>query len=279
MQYTVKSISKIKEFKMKKITAVLLIAALLIILTSCNTDCDCAPQETQTPTEDEPTSVPPDSLGVSWLNPVISFKSEENTVPLWNSEFALHRNQTNEYVLRDVSGASGDDIAVTADELIAGGAVRATVNIAYNGDDEYRGRLLAFAYRFFDHGRATRISAHSADPNPGVILALWQNPVNGHWFNLFQDGIGRSQATMGEPNFFTLNAETVQQISELEVFIIPTDKPTRESSYYRSGYVIKFAFEIPDMDNHFHGWELIAGGSLPFVVGEISEGGEYVPTT
>ena len=215
---------------------------------------------------------------INWLSPMISIENDSHIIPLWDSAYNLHRNETFELVFRQ--GDSLNDIAITPDALIAGGAMPATLRVAYGGDNEYMVRLVAFAYSFFDHGRPTRLTAHAAEPNPQEILVLWRNPVNGHWFNLIQNGIGHavtlgghhnglvSQRHGGDVYTFLLNSETVENISELEIFIVATAAPTREDAYDRSGYSILFTLELPDIDNHFHSWEILAAFGTMFLVGE-----------
>ncbi|MCL2223012.1 MAG: hypothetical protein FWC20_11910 [Oscillospiraceae bacterium] len=221
-----------------------------------------------------------DSAVANWLSPMISIEKEPNTVSLWSGTYNLHRNETMEYVFRD--GDDFNDIAITSEALIAGGAVPATLRVAYGGSEQYLVRLVAFAYSFFDHGRPTRLNAHAADPNPQEILVLWQNPGNGHWFSMIQNGVGREAITLGEHNdelvslrngsdvyTFLLNNETVEIISEMTLYIIATAAPTREEEYDRSGYSILFTLELPDIDNHFHSWEILAAcGTMLLVGGE-----------
>lgn len=215
---------------------------------------------------------------VNWISPMISFQTQYNSASVWNSDYALHRNPTFEYVLM----LDGEEVAITADALIAGGAIPATLQLAYNGTGSYLTRIVAYAYTFFDHGRPTRIAAHAGgadDPNPQHILVLWQNPANGHWFNLIQDGIGRTEATLGAhhgdltslvrdtPQYtFYLNSETVGDISELNLFIVATQQPTRDDDFERSGYSLTFAVEVPDIDHHFHTWEILAASGTAVIV-------------
>ena len=211
-----------------------------------------------------------------WLSPMISIEKESHYIPLWNSVYDLHRNETFELVFRQ--GGSLNDIAITPAALIAGGAVPATLRVAYGGENEYMVRLVAFAYSFFDHGRPARLNSHTPAPNPQEILVLWQNPVNGHWFNLIQNGVGHGVTLGGHHNelvslrhggevyTFLLNSETVAKLSEMEIFIVATAAPTREDEYDRSGYSILFTLELPDIDNHFHSWEILAARGTMFIV-------------
>jgi len=212
-----------------------------------------------------------------WPAPSMSIEKDTHAVSLWDGTHQLHRNETMEYVFR----ADGDfvDIAITSDALLAGGAVPATLRVAYGGSGQHPVRLVAFAYEFFDHGRPVRLNAHTATPNPQDIMVLWQNPDNGHWFNMVQNGVGREAVTMGAHNdglvslrngsdvyTFLLNSDTVATLDALTVYIIATAAPTRTSEYERSGYSILFTLEQPDLDNHFHGWEILAAGGTMFIV-------------
>jgi hypothetical protein len=184
-----------------------------------------------------------------------------------------------EYVFRD---GNFNEIAITSEALIAGGAVPASLRVLYGGDGQHLVRLVAFAYSFFDHGRPVRINAHAANPNPQDIMVLWQNPENGHWFNMIQNGIGREAITKGQHHeglvslrngsdvyTFLLNSETAEALSQITVYIVAASAPTREDSYDRSGYSILFALELPDLDNHFHSWELLAAcGTMLLVEGD-----------
>jgi len=217
---------------------------------------------------------------VSWVSPMISIEKGSNTVSLWSGTYNLHRNETMEYVFRD--GEDFNDIAITSEALVAGGAVPASLHVAYGGDEQYLVRLVAFAYSFFDHGRPTRLTAHAADPNPQEVLVLWQNPENGHWFSMIQNGVGREAITLGQHHdelvslrhggevyTFLLNSETVETISDIPLYIVAIAAPTREEDYDRSGYSILFTLELPDLDNHFHSWEILAAcGTMVLVGGE-----------
>ncbi|MCL2356348.1 MAG: hypothetical protein FWC70_04190 [Defluviitaleaceae bacterium] len=217
------------------------------------------------------------SNNVDWLSPMISIEKDTHTVSLWSGAYNLHRNETMEYVFR--TGDDFNDVAITSDALIAGGAVPATLRVAYDGDGQYLVRLVAFAYNFFDHGRPIRINAHAAAPNPQDILILWQNPENGHWFSMIQNGIGREAVTLGQHHnelvsmrhggevyTFLLNSETAATLSELTVYIIAVTAPTQEEDYERSGYSVLFTLELPDVDNHFHSWEILAACGTMFLV-------------
>jgi len=246
---------------MKKYILVLLLAiAASIILVGCNSD--------STTTADS----------TNWLSPMISIEKPTHEISLWNSTYNLHRNETFELVFRQ--GDSLEDVTITPEALRAGGAMPATIHVNYGGNNDYMVRLVAFAYNFFDHGRPTRINAHAAAPNPQEVMVLWQNPENGHWFNLIQNGVGHP-VTLGQQHnelvsmrngnpvyTFLLNSETVSQIAEMDVFIVATTAPTREDDYERSGYSILFTLELPDIDNHFHSWEILAACGTMFVIGD-----------
>jgi len=220
-----------------------------------------------------------DNGTASWLSPTISLEKNTHNLPIWSGTYNLHRNETMEYVFRE--GDDISDITITSAALVAGGAVPATLRVAYDGDGQHLVRLVAFAYEFFDHGRPVRINAHAANPNPADIVVLWQNPENGHWFSMVQNGVGREAVTLGQHHnnlvsqrngsdvyTFLLDSETVEAISEMTVYIIATTAPTRESDYERSGYSILFTLELPDVDNHFHSWEILAACGTMFLVGE-----------
>jgi len=250
-------ISIIKErFKVKKITFLFILALMAgLVLVGCSGSDNTA----------------------DWFSPSVSIEKDTNTISLWNGTYNLHRNETMEYVFRD--GDNLNDIVITSNALIAGGAAPATLRVAYGGDGQHLVRLVAFAYSFFDHGRPVRINAHAAYPNPQEILVLWQNPENGHWFSMVQNGIGREAITLGQHHdelvslrndndvyTFLLNNETAQTLSELTVYVIAITAPTREDDYERSGYSILFTLELPDLDNHFHGWEILAACGTMFLV-------------
>lgn len=213
----------------------------------------------------------------NWVSPMLSFSIDGNTTTVWDSIYDLHRNETFEYVFR----LDGEDVPITAEALISGGALPATASLSYAGEGEYLSRIVVFAYEFFDHGRPERIAAHAGGINPQEILVLWQNPENGHWFNLIQDSIGRTAATLGynhdgllslvrdTPQYtFRLNSETIQNISEMELFVVATARPTREDEHERSGYSLLLAIETPDIDHHFHSWELLVASGTMIIVEE-----------
>ncbi|MCL2189368.1 MAG: metal ABC transporter substrate-binding protein [Defluviitaleaceae bacterium] len=246
---------------MKKIALFLLLALAGFIFVGCGSGTNPADE------------------GFTWISPMIAIDKPAYELSLWHGAHQLHRNETMEYVFR--AGNDFNDIAITSEALLAGGAMPATLRIAYDGDGEHLLRVVAFAYHFFDHGRPTRLNAHTASPNPQDIIVLWQNPDNGHWFNMIQNGIGREAVTRGQQHnqlvslrhggevyTFLLTRDTVQKLSEIPLYIIATAAPTREDDYERSGYSLLFTLEIPDLDNHFHGWEILAACGTMVLVGE-----------
>jgi len=253
---------------MKKILSLLSLALIFsMALAGCNQNGD----------GDSEVAVAVVDGNVDWISPMVSFNIDGTTASVWDSQYDLHRNETFEYVFR----LDGVEVPITEEALLSGGAVPATVNLSYGGAGEYLSRLVVFAYEFFDHGRPARIAAHAAAPNPADIMVLWRNPKNNHWFNLIQDGIGRTHATQGYHNdellslvretpqyTFRLNSETIQDISELELFIVATARPTREDEYERSGYSLTFTIELPDIDHHFHSWELLVASGTMIIVEE-----------
>jgi len=207
---------------------------------------------------------------VNWISPMLFFDVESNTTAVWSGEHGFERNDGLQYI-----GFSGDNAPdITAEALIAGGAIRSTVNIAYDGDDSYYVRITAFVYYFFDHARlTTRMGNNTIDS----IIVLWRNPANGHWFNIIRDTIGSHAARGGYPHInslshggaqhvIKLNRETVADFSELELFIVPISRPTRDTAYVYSGYVVNIAIELPDSNNHFHIFETIATSSTRIFV-------------
>ena len=212
---------------------------------------------------------------VNWISPMLSFDVESNQAYVWDGEHNFMRTGTNNVVFAG-TGAP----AITADALLAGGAVRATVNIAYEGDGEFYTRLVAFTYEFFDHARLTTRMVPVAAQN-APILVLWQNPQNGHWFSIIHDTIGSQDATGsnmtvqslrnpypgGQNHAIRLNRDTIADFSEIEFFIVPATRPTRDNlAYTHTGYVVTFAIETPDGDNHFHIFETLVSSSTRIFV-------------
>jgi len=217
---------------------------------------------------------------VSWISPMLSFEVDNNETTVWSGADLVRTAVGGNPMVFD--GANSD---ITAEALVAGGAVRSTVNIAYDGDGEFYVRLVAFAYEFSGHGRLT---TRLAQTSPSVMV-LWRNPANGHWFNIIRETVGSHEARASNHHIYSLshgganpvirlNRETVGDFSELELFIVPTIVPER---IYRtpagatdpvqdtvSGFVINFTIELPDTNNHFHIFETVATSSTRIFVEE-----------
>jgi len=218
---------------------------------------------------------------VNWISPMLSIQTHtqaQSTTPItnvWDSDYELHRTTTNNFVFRK----DGVESAITETALVAGGAVRTTVNFAYEGDGSYYIRFVAFAYEFFDHGRAD-VRLRPAAAHTAGIFVFWKNPANGQFFNIIQHSIG-SDVSRGSthtiPNLtnpnatvpvITLTSENAADFNEMELFIVALSRPTRDTDFNRSGYKITLAVEMPDWDNHFHGWEFLVSTSTGVVFTE-----------
>ncbi|MCL2177729.1 MAG: hypothetical protein FWB72_07320 [Firmicutes bacterium] len=205
-----------------------------------------------------------------WLSPMLSFNTQTNETHKWDSEYTLYRHSAlGNIVFRGAGGT--DDIAITPEALIAGGAVKASVGVAYGGDKHHLVRIVAFAYTFFNHDRPLRM-AHV----PQGIMVLWHNPANNQWFNLIQNSIGGAVQTGGVHNDGLVSLRNgSNQLSKIidgntnlsfDVFIVPLHAPTREDVYTRSGFVIQLALDTPDLDNHFHGYEILVSSNTAIVI-------------
>ena len=207
-----------------------------------------------------------------WISPMLSFNLDEDTTTVWSGD-TLHRFETGNFVF----GNAATNEAITEQALLDGGAIQATVNFAYEGDGTHYIRFAAFTYIYFDHGRPIQMpQATMAERGQGVIV-LWRNPANNNWFNIRQNPIGSNIATgstaeveslrTGNPNpVIRIDRNTTSNFSTIELFIIPISRPTRDTAFTRTGYVINFAVETPDFDNHFHGFEILASSKTAIVV-------------
>jgi len=251
--------------KLIAITAVLAIALSVLVLAAC-----------------EDTIVYRD---INWLNPKLSFEAEQNatiitpyadeevkvsSAAIWSgADFARTAVGGNPHEF--VGGA-----AITEEALIAGGALRSSLNIAYGGDDSYYVRIVAFVYEFFDHAR---LNTRLGNQTESSIMVLWQNPKNGHWFNIIRETIGSHEARASNHHIYSrshggvqavikLDRQTVADFSELELFIVAIARPTRETAYTHAGYVVSIALELSDSNNHFHIFETMATASTRIFVTE-----------
>ncbi|MCL2861220.1 MAG: hypothetical protein FWE22_02290 [Firmicutes bacterium] len=203
---------------------------------------------------------------IHWLAPMLSIEAETNTASVWDSDYELIRLGTGAFVLQ----YDGEDVPITEEALIAGGAVRTTVYFSYNGGEDYFVRFAAFAYEFIGHARpATRLTPAQSSS----IRVLWRNPYNNQFFCIIQNTIGSLDVTnanyqltslrTGNPqSVIRLNRENASDFNQMELFVVAHCTPDLQT---RSGYVLTFAFELPDFDNHFHGFNTLVSSSTAII--------------
>jgi len=166
---------------------------------------------------------------------------------------------------------------MTRQELITAGAVRMTTQVEYKGTD-IDIRLGASVQEFSGHDLNQNVIVSNND-----VLVLWR-ANNGEWHNI-RGSAGRraiSQQLNSEDDF-TLTKKSVNQIAEMEFFIVVTRSTTlleRAAAAGRNagpdsfgGFVITFIVEKGDAwHNHFHRYEVLGASSTALLVEQVAAG-------
>ncbi|MCL2255496.1 MAG: hypothetical protein FWC11_01395 [Firmicutes bacterium] len=207
---------------------------------------------------------------IHFFAPMMDVEVERNITKVWDSDYDLVRLQPGNFVFQQ--NGTDAQAPITAEALVAGGAARATVYFRA-GDEVQYGRFVAFAYEFFDHARPTTRLEPAQSTN---IHVLWFNPSTQDWVCLIRNSIGSSvvnlsndylisRRTGNQQRVFRLDRENDHIFHHMELFIVAQCRPTREADFLRSGFVINFAFELPDFDNHFHGFNTLVSASRAII--------------
>ena len=200
-----------------------------------------------------------------WFAPMLSLSVSAREASVFTGELATV--DTNDFgnanrgkIVTDIPEADEPlELAkFTAEELIAGGAVKMTANFAYEGDDEYNIRFRVLVNQFQGHG-ITGTPAAAAG-----VLILWEDE-DGTWWNIRRTAWGGPlTGGSGNPAAFTINKETAGNFAEQDFYIaVLAEVPFRpDSTDDQSGYVITYQAELPDHDGHFHSFEVLASTTV-----------------
>ena len=213
---------------------------------------------------------------VQWISPMFSVTTA-SSISVWNSA----EHGTIERSASTISGGSatiiGSNANISEAQLLDRGAIKATTNLAYEGDGEYFIRIGASTQSFINHGRAGANVLTPAD-----VRILWRHPDTNNWWDVRDSGLGNT-ATAGEHTHqslrngnntysFRLNVNTVTSLASIEFYIVvlaapvPTANINQSDSDHRVGIIVTFEIEVADADGHFHSWEIIASTSTSIVI-------------
>ena len=216
---------------------------------------------------------------VTWLVPMLSFTPTANTIHIFDGEIAVARQNIE-------GGPQSGQVTtsnITSASLLAGGAVRATARMEYDGSGDYLVQFRVRIDEFQGHGTGTVVANAAGDPNenPDRILVLWQD-ANGTWWDIRRarfgwihtgsDGPHQFIRADGTPytvnNAVRINRNTVSRFASVNFYIVVFDRPHHPNpTNDRSGYIITYFAEVPGpFCGHFHGHEILTSTTTPLVV-------------
>jgi len=153
----------------------------------------------------------------------------------------------------------------TGDELVEGNAIKATLNFAYKGDEEYVVRFTFAVSKVNSEGHGATALADST--RESIILILYEE--DGCWWNARRAALG-TQYTGGEvcqPSdpegdefyAFVINKDNAADFAYRDFYIIGLEE---------GEYVITIRAELPDEADHFHAFEVLASVSTMVCIGD-----------
>jgi hypothetical protein len=213
-----------------------------------------------------------------WVAPMLSLKLSNDGANLYNGTINVARANSAEGSTPVVRTGQVTSSGITEALLIANGAVKATANLRYNGDNVSPVRFRLWIDEFSGHSVVRRVPNAAGDANDRV-LALWKDP-DGTWWDL-------RRATLGGPNTggtvrrFTLkngsyvnpaaiwlDRDTASQYASVDFYIIVLDPAQAHDEV--AGYVVTYYAEMPDrFAAHFHAFEILVSTSTPLTVNPV----------
>ncbi|MCL2702379.1 MAG: hypothetical protein FWE91_02060 [Defluviitaleaceae bacterium] len=233
----------------------------------------------------------------AWISPMLSISIDgENKASVFCGE-ALIEIAANDFgrekrgMIAAETPAEGVPLVlseITAEELIAGGALKLTASFAYDGDEEYGIRFRFRVDRFQGHS----VTQYGLGADAGVLI-LWQD-ADGIWRNIRRTGWGgeftggtdtpgwfypAAHATLSGTPYpvftFDINRENAADFASQDFYLVFIEEvPFRinddgAAADHTSGYVITYQAELPDGDGHFHNFLVLASASVYVHVPEV----------
>ena len=224
---------------------------------------------------------------VNWFAPMFSMTTEENeNFKIWNGSDFVHL----------ATGViTGENANISEEQLVAGGAIKTTVSLAYQGTEEYNIQFRIQVDEFSGHS-ITRYAVPAAKSGEGIaantipnqVAVLWKDPVTGNWHNIRPSPAalggantggeltppwvrpeGHAQAGQQFVRTFTINKDTAHLYANIELFIVVLEQVEfTQAAHYQAGYVVTVRAEQPDWDGHFHGFNVLASASTAIITND-----------
>jgi len=233
----------------------------------------------------------------NWISPMIALTSSTNTATVFSGSMSVFdRTQSTDRrqiviedgVVTPRGQAEGLESVATTDQgrvstditsagLVAGGALRTTMNFAYNGDTEFYGRFSVVIGEIVG-------AAHSVTPRDTRlenVLVLFQNN-DGEFYNIHRNGIGHTNTggtafevthtngatATNNGGALTINSTTATNFANVPLYLVGL----------RPGvFVVTIMLETPMVmldptggtshhNGHFHQVNVVASTSFIFTV-------------
>ena len=224
----------------------------------------------------------------NWISPMLTFTLSSDAANVYNGTINVERANSAAGVQPVTRAGRVTTPGLTEESLMRNGAVRATANFSYAGDEEFLVRFRVWIDEFSGHSIDGRVPvAPAADLNvQDRVLVLWQDP-HGTWWDVRRAPLGvantggvRNHFMLGDGTrayerdggifSFRVNRDTVSQYASMDFFIVTLDRPVErphKTDGNFTGYVITFSVETPDrFAGHFHGYEVLVSTATAFAV-------------
>jgi len=210
-----------------------------------------------------------------WISPMLSLTLSSNTANLYTGTINVARANSAEGAIPVVRTGQVITPGITEALLMANGAIKATGNLIYGGEDEFLVRFRLWIDEFSGHSIVRRLPNATGEANDRV-LALWRDP-NGTWWDLRRSTLGgvntggtANPVTLdtgitANPVSIKLNRNTAHQYTSVDFYIIVLDHAQAHAEV--AGYVVTYYVEMPDrFAGHFHAYEILASTSTALAV-------------
>jgi len=223
-----------------------------------------------------------------WIAPMLSLTLSSDSVNVYNGTINVERTNSAAGVTPVTRVGRVTNPGITEASLMANGAVRATLNLDYRGNEEFLVRFRIWVDEFSGHSIDGRVPNAAGEANDRVLV-LWRDP-SGTWWDIRRAPLG-SANTGGVRNPFRLgdgtpayerdggvisikmNRDNISQFASQEFYIVVLDRPRERPEKVDgnfTGYVITFSVETPDrFAGHFHAYEVLVSTSTAFAVNPV----------
>ena len=220
-----------------------------------------------------------------WISPMLSLTLSSGTANVYNGTISVERTNSAAGVTPVTRAGRVTTAGITEASLVANGAIRATLNLSYQGEEEFLVRFRAWVDEFSGHsidGRVPNATGEASDR----VLVLWRDPA-GTWWDIRRAPLG-SANTGGVRNPFRLgdgmlayerdggvvsirvNRDNISQFAALDFYIVvlnrPLERPEKVDGDF-TGYIMTFSVETPDrFAGHFHAYEVLVSTATALAV-------------